>query len=252
MAPKVLPERCRYPIVLVHGLFGFVERRLGPFRLVYFRGVAPYLESVGNRVIALSTPACRRIEDRAARIAETLDHHPDLKDTSVNLIAHSMGGLDGRYLISRLGYAERVRSLTTVATPHRGSVLADALMIPGLNRLSTRLVPALGDLTEKALRRFNAETPDQPVTRYFSVPAKTGILSCSPILWPTYLFLRAVRGPNDGQVTAASAQWGEVLEEVYADHIQLIGVRFGLNAFTCEGHLNLFGRITKRLVEAGC
>src|SRR5207245_6473457 len=43
----------------------------------------------------------------------------------VNLIAHSMGGLDARYMITHLGMAEHVRSLTTVSTPHRGTYLVD-------------------------------------------------------------------------------------------------------------------------------
>jgi len=248
---QVVPARCQFPIVLLHGLFGFVERRLGAVRFTYFRGVAPYLESVGNRVVAIPVPSCGRIEDRARKIAHALDTHPDLKDLPVNVIAHSMGGLDGRYLISRLGYGDRVRSLTTIVTPHRGSYLANGLIIPGLGRAFKWLIPALQDLNEKALVRFNEETPDRPGTRYFSIPAKTGFIPCTPFLWPTYLFLLAVRGANDGQVPLDSAKWGEVLEEARADHIQLIGLRLGLNAWTCENHLDLYGRITMRLFGSG-
>ena len=34
-------------------------------------------------------------------------------------------GLDSRYVVSELGYADRVDSVTTISTPHRGSILAD-------------------------------------------------------------------------------------------------------------------------------
>jgi len=43
----------------------------------------------------------------------------------VNVIGHSMGGIDARVAIARFGAAERVASLTTVASPHRGTPLAD-------------------------------------------------------------------------------------------------------------------------------
>lgn len=246
---QIVPARCQFPIVLLHGLFGFVERRLGPFRFTYFRGVSPYLESVGNQVVSVAAPGCGRIQDRARLIAHALDSHPVLKSSPVNLIGHSMGGLDARYLITKLGYGDRVRSLTTIATPHRGSFLANALLFPGIGALSRRLIPALLDLNEEALDRFNEEIRDHPHTQYFSVPAVTSFVSCTPFLWLTYLLLAASRGPNDGQVPFKSAKWGEVLEEARADHFQLIGLRLGLNAWTGENHLDLYGRITMRLFE---
>ena len=41
----------------------------------------------------------------------------------------SMGGLDSRFLLSNnlLGLADRVVSLSTVSTPHRGSPVADLI-----------------------------------------------------------------------------------------------------------------------------
>ena len=50
-----------------------------------------------------------------------------------------MGGLDARYLISRLGMADRVLSLTTLGTPHRGTSFADW----GVSRLQRYLRPLL-------------------------------------------------------------------------------------------------------------
>ena len=44
----------------------------------------------------------------------------------VNFLAHSMGGLDCRHLISRIKPTDYVPlSLTTVSTPHRGSPFMD-------------------------------------------------------------------------------------------------------------------------------
>lgn len=45
---------------------------------------------------------------------------------SVNFMAHSMGGLDCRHLITHIKPAEYTPvSLTTIATPHRGSPFMD-------------------------------------------------------------------------------------------------------------------------------
>jgi triacylglycerol lipase len=48
----------------------------------------------------------------------------------VNLVGHSQGGMDARVITSPqgLGYGDRVASVTTVATPHHGSKVADAVL----------------------------------------------------------------------------------------------------------------------------
>lgn len=52
----------------------------------------------------------------------------------VNIIAHSKGGLEARYLVSSLGMENRIASVTTLCTPHHGSVSMDKLLkwFPGL------------------------------------------------------------------------------------------------------------------------
>src|SRR5438874_2494875 len=58
--------------------------------------------------------------------------YPDPR-VKVNLVAPSMGGLDCRDMISSLGMADKVASLTTVGTPHHGSPVADITfgLMPG-------------------------------------------------------------------------------------------------------------------------
>lgn len=46
-------------------------------------------------------------------------------ETRVHIVAHSMGGLDGRWVIAEGGLADRIDSLTTIATPHRGTSLGN-------------------------------------------------------------------------------------------------------------------------------
>ena len=46
----------------------------------------------------------------------------------VNIIAHSKGGIDSRYLISSLKEYNRIASLSTIDAPHNGSETVDFLM----------------------------------------------------------------------------------------------------------------------------
>lgn len=46
----------------------------------------------------------------------------------VNIIAHSKGGLDCKYLIKELGMEDYVASLTTICTPHKGSPIASGFL----------------------------------------------------------------------------------------------------------------------------
>ena len=64
------------------------------------------------------------IESRATALHEYL--RENAKGKAVNLLGHSMGGLDGRHLITHIKPNEyRPASLTTLCTPHRGSPFMD-------------------------------------------------------------------------------------------------------------------------------
>lgn len=76
-----------------------------------------------------------------------------------------------------------MRSLTTIATPHRGSAFADFIVedLIGSARVTALLgvlasvgvkAGAFDDLTTTKMRRFNAETPDDPRVKYFSYGAE--------------------------------------------------------------------------------
>ncbi|CAG8509973.1 14620_t:CDS:10 [Ambispora leptoticha] len=117
----------RLPIVLCHGLFGF--DKLGPtslpqLQIHYWGGVQEALQKIGAQVVVTKVPRTGGIRTRAQELHRILE--TNLAGTDVNLLAHSMGGLDCRYLIAHLPTEKcTVRSLTTVATPHRGSPFMD-------------------------------------------------------------------------------------------------------------------------------
>lgn len=222
----MIVPRLRNPIVLVHGLMGFDRLRIGPVVMDYFRKIPTLFRSGGNRVLVARVSPTRGIAERARELKTLLDRQ--FSREPVHLIAHSMGGLDARYLISRLGMANRVLSLTTLGTPHRGTMLADL----GLRRLERFLRPLFGhwgvsiqglcDLTRASCAEFNRTTPDAPGVRYFSVAGRFHLDWRAP-QWalPGHL-LEIEEGPNDGLVSLISARYGEGCEEWDSDHMELV------------------------------
>ncbi|OMH80653.1 Lipase 2 [Zancudomyces culisetae] len=130
----------RNPIVLCHGLYGFDVR--GPtsmplLQIHYWTGIKEQLQKLGAKVVVSRVSGTGGIRRRAFELHESiqkqLKNRADFFDSSgdpcVNLVGHSMGGLDGRYLIThvlpKVDSIYSVGSLTTVSTPHHGSPFMD-------------------------------------------------------------------------------------------------------------------------------
>jgi triacylglycerol lipase len=178
----------------------------------------------------------------AVRAQELASLVRGMSEKRVNVIAHSMGGLDARFAIARLGLAEHVASLVTIGSPHRGTPLAD---LP-VARLLSRRILALRDLTPEALVRFNREVPDSPRVAYCSVVAASTLWHTNPLLWPTHRKLTARAGRNDGLVPASSQRWGKLLCEVEADHWAQVGWSLRFDAVA------LYEQILRELAALGC
>lgn len=232
--------RLRHPVVLAHGVFGFDEIAIAGRRHRYFRNIAEELATPGLEFYRARVAPVAPIPVRAAKLVDILGALPGDR---FNLIAHSMGGLDARYAITRLGLAGRVASLVTIGAPHRGTPLAD-FSLARVTARALRLV-ALGDLTPAAVARFNLEVPDVEGVAYCSVVAATGLLQTNPLLWPSHLYLSAHGGRNDGIVPALSQRWGKVLREVEADHWAQVGWSLDFDA------VGLYEEILKELAGLG-
>lgn len=189
--PEVgVAQRGPYPIVLVHGFAGF--QGIGP--LTYYYRVADELRRRGEVVYDPELPPFAPPSTRAPVIAGAIRRAlTETGRSRVVLIAHSQGGLDARYLISTLGYGDRVAALVTVSTPHRGTRLGDAFagLIPGVNlgvldAIATavgavynnapgraELRGALAALSERDAVTFNSSNPDDPRVRYYSVAGRS-------------------------------------------------------------------------------
>ena len=110
----------KYPLVLAHG----IAVRDGRIFKV-FRRIRKVLREAGYVVYAAKTDAFGSIENNAAMLKTQIKEILSKENVDkVNIIAHSKGGLDAKYMIKELGMEDAVASLTTLCTPHRGSRMA--------------------------------------------------------------------------------------------------------------------------------
>ncbi len=218
----------RQAVVFLHGIVGadFIRALWPSFQ--YFRLLDRRLADFGVPLYFPGAPSAATIETRAGFLAAALAQIP--ADT-LHLVAHSMGGLDARYLIHHHDAECRIRSLTTVGSPHRGSPLVQWVMdTNGLLQWFSRrfLVPGLHELTPEACARFNEQVPDRADVVYRSYAG------CRPVGEMPWLYreptrvLQRLEGDNDSQVSVASARWGDFRGTVRADHLELTGWSFGL------------------------
>jgi triacylglycerol lipase len=222
------------PIVLHKGLFGFGDFKLGPLRFSYFHKIDAALIARGHTVILPCVHPTGGIALRARQLKDQLLAKCPAGDQRVIIIAHSLGGLDARHMITHLGMADRVAALVTISTPHRGSPYADWC----LKHLGKRLgglglmkglridVDAISDLTTEHCARFNELTPDQDGVRYFSISTRRPWNKVPPWALHSWRVVHAAEGDNDGLVSVTSATWGQHLETWAADHWHAINKRF--------------------------
>ncbi len=212
--------RTKYPLILVHGV-GFRDYRY----FNYWGRIPRELARNGAQVYYGHQEAWGTVEDNAEILKEEiLGICKETGAEKVNIIAHSKGGLDSRYLISGLHMAPYVASLTTINTPHRGSALVEFLMkLPeGVYRFICCRIDCcfrkFGDKkpdTYTASRqlscgyavKFNQKYPDDNRVYYQSYASLMKRGFSSKLLCIPYWILKAIDGPNDGLVTEESARW---------------------------------------------
>ncbi|KAH7926487.1 alpha/beta-hydrolase [Leucogyrophana mollusca] len=121
-------RRTKIFTVVSSGLYGFDVRGPSAFpslRLHYWSNVLSILKKkVGADVIVTTVPGTGSIASRSENLDRLLQERA--RGRGLNLMAHSMGGLDCRHMISHVKPTEYTPlSLTTIATPHRGSPFMD-------------------------------------------------------------------------------------------------------------------------------
>ena len=161
-----------------------------------------------------------------------------------------MGGLDSRFMLSpanpdRIKIA--IRSVTTIGTPHQGTLIADlvdhsAELLPfphlpfglasdPLDAVLTKLGISREGMrelkTEYCQKVFNPTYVDCPNVSYFSIAGsgRTAFPQTNALFFLFGRYLAARTGEaNDGLITTTSAQWGTFDPSTWpADHADEIG-----------------------------
>jgi triacylglycerol esterase/lipase EstA (alpha/beta hydrolase family) len=226
-----------YPIALAHGIARFDEFRqrildfLEKFQIFvsddddaghYFRHIASHLKANGIEARHTNVQFAESVKERAAKLKDEIEEKffdVDQPPKKVHIIAHSMGGLDARYMIANLEMADKVASLTTIGTPHRGTGFADKGIAAlekkvGKDFLELFKLEGFVDLTTDASEKFNAESEIKEASNavfyqvYASYEQKDLIFEPLKASWQIIRDSQGISGgDNDGLVPIGSQLW---------------------------------------------
>ena len=258
----------KYPIVLVHGLFGFDN--IGPVE--YFYGI----------------PSALRGEQLLSQVRQVLAATGAVK---VNLMGHSHGGPTARYVASVR--PDLVASVTSIGGVNKGSAVADVLLgvapagtfsntvlvsitnglgtlinfLSGGGGLSQNSLAAAQSLSTAGSKKFNAAHPQGVPTSVCGEGAYTvnGVAYYSWSGAKPYTHLLDVADPalaltslaflgakNDGLVSSCSSRLGKVIRDDYAiNHLDEVNQTVGLTNLFETSPVTLFRQQANRLKNAG-
>lgn len=259
--------KTRYPIVLCHGMFGFVHLA-GVFD--YWYGVPEALRAGGAEVYLTQVAPLASSRDRGEALIAQIERIVAISGKpKVNLIGHSQGGIDIRYVAAVR--PDLVASVTTVGGPHFGADLASRLVASSFqggfsgavvdilgnflgtiigwlsgNGAHADLVQSLRSLSAEGAAEFNATfnaaLPTEPCgsgpevvdgVHYFSwggTSVLTNILDpTDPVLSAASLVASTT---SDGLVERCSTHLGRVIRDDYPlNHLDQVNMSYGLVFF---------------------
>ncbi len=222
----------RLPIVLAHGIarfdilieilrtrFELPETEFGD-RFQYFKLIKTHLESHGFQVFHPNEDFAGKVDLRAEQLRNRVnDVLASTGAQKVNIIAHSMGGLDARHMIVDKGMADKVATLVTIGTPHLGTILADHVIDHGGFLLKEGLRPIVNldgfdDLRITACEEFNRRAEHLEATNGVNYRTFAGAEDLAMVFAPlvaSWIFIRDHAGRNDGLVPVISQAWKKEL-----------------------------------------
>ena len=229
----------KYPVVLVHGIAAHDRESL----IDYWGRIPETLRRYGVEVFFGNTDSWGSFENNASLLKNTIEDILAQGHQRVNIIAHSKGGLDSRYLIWRYDFGDRIASLTTISTPHHGAELADLIyeqdiihtfmarqFLEVLGQLFADQQPdlfrVLQQLTTGNMRNFNEKVLKDERVHYQSLFTVMNRGFDDLVFFSTFLYLRRISGPNDGVVSEISATWGNNSRRIAegVSHRQIIDI----------------------------
>ncbi len=268
--------KTQYPIVLAHGAAGFDSL----FDILdYWFGIPEDLAAGGAKVFVTEVSQFNTPEVRGEQLIAQLEEIRAITGKAkVNLIGHSQGGFDVRYVAAVR--PDLVASVTTIGTPHRGDEVADYLDANFLNGGFTQdvigllsgssnpqdAIAGIRSLTSAGVAAFNASYPQGlPATacgagnavvngiRYYSWTG-TGVLTNSGDLFDGALGVASLftSEANDGLVGRCSAHLGQVIRDDYFfNHLDEVNQITALVSAFETNPLVVFRTHANRLKNAG-
>ncbi|MDP1976183.1 triacylglycerol lipase [Undibacterium sp.] len=278
----------KYPIVLVHGLFGF--DKIGP--VDYWYGIPSALRSDGAKVYVTQVSAANSSEVRGEQLLSQVKQILAVTGAAkVNLIGHSHGGPTIRYVASVR--PDLVASVTSVGGVNRGSKVADVLLgvapagsIPnavlvsitnGLGQIISFLsgsptipqnsLAAVNSLSTAGTLKFNAKYPEGVPTSacgegaytargvaYYSWSGAKPYTNILDILDPALALTSLAFGgeKNDGLVASCATHLGKVIRDDYAmNHVDEVNQTIGLVNIFETNPVTLYRQHANRLKNQG-
>ena len=218
--PEIIP--LQYPVVLVHGVIAHDRTNSDKF----WGRIPETLTDRGVQVFRGNTDAWGDYESNASILKEVIDNIlAETKKEKVNIIAHSKGGIDARYLIWKHDFAKKTASLTTICTPHHGSEIADLIYRQKIihTKLSRKALMVYGklygdknpnlynvscQLTTQKMKEFNEKILMDNRVFYQNFYTAMNNAFDDLMFFYTYLYIKKISGKNDGIVSECSAKWG--------------------------------------------
>lgn len=257
-----------HPVLICHG-FGAIASLIKPSPLY---DVAMLMRAHNVLAFAPNIVPYADIETRAESWVQVIEKLMEkIQADKINVIAHSMGGLDMRYALANYDIKENVASFTTVCTPHRGTSLAEAsLKTPDVVRerlgdfldwmgdhmyphTKSDVLTSAAQLTRRhVLEVFNPKVPDVAGIPYYSYSSAVGKATSHPIKMFTRYQNNLIydkEGPNDGMVSVESAKWGEHMGTGNLSHMEQINL--GLKDERQDLFEAFWMDITKMLAQKG-
>ena len=130
-----------HPVLLLHGWVATRRVRSLLGRRLRRDGYSVFSVHLGGLFDTFNSDGIPRLADLVAAKVEKLRQRHDLG--RISIVGHSEGGLIARYYIKRLRGNRNVRTLITLGTPHRGTVMAFAgiFLLGVLSRSIWQLTP---------------------------------------------------------------------------------------------------------------
>ncbi|MCS0350523.1 triacylglycerol lipase [Vibrio ordalii] len=278
----------QYPIVLVHGLFGF-DTLAG---VDYFYGIPQSLTKDGAKVYVAQVSATNSSELRGEQLLQQVESLLAATGAQkVNLIGHSHGGPTARYVASVR--PDLVASVTSIGGVNKGSIVADLVrghikegsiseaiavkmaqglaglvgLLSGGSNLEQDPLASLEALTTQGSRAFNQHYPEGVPSSecgdgelladngvyYYSW---TGSSTFTNLLDPTDAAMMltglAFNGPNDGLVGVCSTHLGKVIRDDYQmNHLDEINGLLGIHHLFETDPVTLYRQHANRLKLQG-